>query len=99
MNPQTEAKWAARVEAWRASGESARTFAARHEFSAATLYARARELSRVGSPRFVRLVPKMEVTTAAEIVVEVGAARVRVGAGFDRAVLADVLRALSDGAG
>jgi hypothetical protein len=98
MNSETEAKWAARVEAWRASGESARAFAARHEFSAATLYARARELSRGASPRFVELVPKAETTPASEIVVEVGAARVRVGAGFDRAVLAEVLRALSDGA-
>ncbi|WP_437777250.1 hypothetical protein [Sorangium sp. So ce1097] len=37
-------------------------------------------------------------SSASELVVEVGGARVRVAAGFDPALLADVVRALGGGA-
>ena len=46
----------------------------------------------------LRLVPKAKatpVTSAAELVVEVGSARVRVAAGFDSALPADVVRVLA----
>ena len=103
MKPRTKAKWSTHVAAWQASGESARAFAARHGLSASMLYARARELASSPAPRIVQVVPKSqgEGSLPAEVgslFVEVGAARVRVTAGFDPAVLSQVVRALSGGA-
>ena len=92
----TEAKWTERVRAWRASGESAYDFATRHGFAASTLHVWSSRIPHEDSPRFVRLVPKAVAsgTPVAEVVVEVGNARVRVASGFDAALLADVVRAL-----
>src|SRR5258708_7066869 len=95
----TEAKWAARVREWRASGETALEYASRHGFAASTLHGWSSRLPPTEAPGFLRLVPKTpEASPSADIVVEVGAARVRVGAGFDRGLLADVVRALAEGA-
>lgn len=94
---KTEAKWAERVRAWRASGETAQEFAQRQGYAASTLHVWSSRLTRAEAPRFLRLVPKAKatpVTSAAELVVEVGSARVRVAAGFDSALLADVVRVL-----
>ena len=93
----TEAKWAARVRAWRASGETAQEYARRHGFAASTLHGWSSRLPHADAPGFLRLVPKTaDSSRSSEIVVEVGAARVRVGVGFDHALLADVVRALAE---
>jgi hypothetical protein len=95
---KTEAKWAERVRAWRASGETAQEYAVRHGFAASTLHVWSSRLQSTEAPRFLRLVPKTtDSPPSPEVVVEVGGARVRVGAGFDRALLADVVRALVGG--
>lgn len=95
----TKAKWAERVRAWRASGETAAAFAERHGFSESTLHGWSSRLSRGEAPQFLRLVAKgPEPRASPELVVEVGGARVRVREGFDRGLLAEVVRALGGGA-
>ncbi|KYF47961.1 hypothetical protein BE08_37770 [Sorangium cellulosum] len=96
----TEAMWSERVRAWRESGETAEEFARSRGFAASTLHGGSSRLSRTEAPRFLRLVPKTPAvaSSVAELVVEVGGARVRVAAGFDPALLADVVRALGGGA-
>ncbi|AUX24049.1 uncharacterized protein SOCEGT47_045820 [Sorangium cellulosum] len=96
----TEVMWSERVRAWRESGETAEEFARSRGFAASTLHGWSSRLSRTERPRFLRLVPKAPAVTssAPELVVEVGGARVRVAAGFDPALLADVVRALGGGA-
>jgi hypothetical protein len=96
---KTQAKWSERVHAWRASGKSAGEFAAERGFEPTMLYRWSSRVPRTESPGFVRLVAKtVSPPASAEVIVEVGAARVRVGAGFDGALLAEVVRALA-GAG
>lgn len=91
----TKAIWKDRVEAWSASGASATEFAREHGLAASTLRWWSSHLKRAEAPRFVQLVPKTPTTTApSDLVVEVGVARVRVAAGFDAALLSDVVRAL-----
>ncbi|WP_437912419.1 IS66 family insertion sequence element accessory protein TnpA [Sorangium sp. So ce302] len=96
----TEVMWSERVRAWRERGETAEAFARSRGFAASTLHGWSSRLSRTERPRFLRLVPKAPAVTssASELVVEVGGARVRVAAGFDAALLADVVRALGGGA-
>lgn len=101
----TESKWAERVQAWRESGESAEEFARSRGFAASTLHGWSSRLSKTERPRFLRLVPKAPVesrapgqASAGELVVEIGVARVRVAAGFDPALLSEVVRALGGGA-
>jgi len=91
----TGATWAKRVEAWRASGETADVFAQGKEYKGSTLRWWSSRLGRADQPRFVRLVPKAAVVAVdAGMVVEVGRARVRVKAGFDTKLLAEVVAAL-----
>jgi len=103
LSAKTRALWAGRVEAWRASGETAVQFAQGKGFEASTLRFYSSLLSRAEPPRLLQLVRKseaagaLEVQGRASVVVEVGAARVRVEAGFDGALLAEVVRALSGG--
>ena len=94
-------KWAARVEAWRASGQSAREFAAGRGFAEGTLRYWASRLrspaaesakSEVRIARVVRLSPAATADTP--IVIELGVARVGVRRGFDREVLVAVLETL-----
>lgn len=93
----TEFLWAERVRAWRASGEPVAKFVQGRGYSASALRSWA---SRLGpaepSPRFLRVVPTKPSPAAGapELVLEVGAVRVRVAPGFDPALLADVVRAL-----
>ncbi len=87
------------VAGWRASGLSAEAFSARRGYSPKSLlrWAAAAEALTVTRPaEFVRLEIAPRATAASEIVVEVGAARVRVGRGFDPVLLRDVVSALSD---
>jgi hypothetical protein len=91
----TRETWAERVEAWRESGESADVFAEGKGYQGSTLRWWSSRLKRDERPRFLRLVPKESAAQAdAGLVVEVGHARVRVKAGFDRSLLAEVVAAL-----
>src|SRR5690348_17095174 len=95
----THEAWAERVKLWRESGESGRDFARRHGVSSASLYQWAKRVEGKPSTRFLKLVPRSSASTpSADVVVEVGTARVRVARGFDAELLAEVVKALS-GAG
>jgi len=97
--PATEARWRERVRAWRASGQTAIDFARDRGFAPGTLHYWSSRLGPDAPPTFVRLVPKTgHAPVAADLVVEVGSARVRVTSGFDAALLAQVVRALGGGA-
>ncbi len=97
--PTRTAKWTARIQAWRASGESAEACAKRHGCALSTLYVWSRRVPRTAPPVFLELVAKGSVgRPPCEFVIEVGTARVRVGSGFDGKLLADVVRALGGGA-
>jgi hypothetical protein len=93
-----ESLWAERVRAWRASGEPVAKFVQGRGYSASALRSWAQRLGPAEpSPRFLRVVPSKPAPAAggsSELVLEVGAVRVRVAPGFDPALLADVLRAL-----
>jgi hypothetical protein len=94
----TEEIWAKRIEAWRASGETADVFAQGKGYEGSTLRWWSSRLGRAEKPRFLRLVPKAcPLQGDAELVVEVGQARVRVKAGFDTTLLAEVVAALGGG--
>jgi hypothetical protein len=91
----TESMWRERVLAWRASGERAAAFAKAHGFAPATLRWWASRVEPARAARFVRVVPRaLTVVPVAEVVVEIGAARLRVTPGFDAALLAAVAHAL-----
>ena len=91
----TEDAWTKRVEAWRASGETADAFAQGKGFEGSTLRWWSSRLGRGEKPNFLRLVPKTcAVQVDAGMVVEVGHARVRVEAGFNAKLLAEVVAAL-----
>lgn len=99
MTATTEAIWSERVRSWRQSGESATVFARGKDYTASTLRYWASRLRRTSAaPRIVQLVPTAKVPdatpAAADLVVEVGTARVRVRRGFDPELLAEVVRAL-----
>jgi len=101
----TEAKWAERVGEWKASGQTAKEFAAGREFKPSTLVYWASCL-RTGTEqrrkreRRVRIahVVRVPAPTDAAIVVAVGAARVSVRAGFDPVLLRQVVLALGESA-
>jgi len=91
----TEAMWTKRVVAWRTSGETADVFAQGKGYEGSTLRWWSSRLGRAEQPRFLRLVPKACAAPGkAGVVVEVGQARVRVEAGFDAKLLAEVVAAL-----
>lgn len=94
-----ESLWAERVRAWRASGEPVAKFVQGRGYSASALRSWAQRLGPAEpSPRFLRVVPSKPMPApgsgAPELVLEVGAVRVRVAPGFDPALLAEVVRAL-----
>jgi hypothetical protein len=101
----TEAKWTERVSQWRASGQTAREFAAGREFRSSTLEywaSRLRRTSDEDRPRvggavqvqLARVVRAPSRTSSPSIHVHVGGAEVVVSAGFDRQLLRDVVEAL-----
>jgi hypothetical protein len=103
---ETETKWAARVEDWRASGETARAFCAGKDFSAGGLRYWSSRLrkgavsgARSGAVRLARIVRSAAAPQAVEtpIVIEVGQARIGVRRGFDTATLRTVLEVLGAG--
>ena len=105
--PATKEEWGERVREWKQSGESAARFVEGKGFSVSSLRNWAMHLSRTQTPRarqWVRLVRKGDATvpmsaeaatrSSSSLVVEIGEARVRVEAGFDRVLLEQVIRAL-----
>ncbi len=101
-NPDLEARWRERVDAWRSSGLTAAQFAAQNGFSASALTGwssklRHRPAPRPSAPAFVAVVRK-DAAPVRELVVEVAGARVRVTQGFDPALLAAVVRAIGGAA-
>jgi hypothetical protein len=104
---ETETKWSERVREWKASGRTAKEYAEGREFKASTLvyWASCLRTGVGGAPRakkreprvrMVRVVPSA-VRVEETIVVAIGAARVAVRAGFDPALLRQVVQALGDG--
>lgn len=93
----TEDLWRGRVSAWRRSGLTVAAFCADKPFAASTLRWWSSRLQRSPAPTFLELRPRGSVLAVppAELVVEVGAARVRVASGFDPALLASVVAALA----
>jgi hypothetical protein len=101
-NPDLEARWRERVDAWRSSGLTAAQFAAQNGFSTSALTGwssklRHRPAPRPSAPAFVAVVHK-DPAPARELVVEVAGARVRVTQGFAPALLAAVVRAIGGAA-
>ncbi|MGH8309044.1 MAG: IS66 family insertion sequence element accessory protein TnpA [Steroidobacteraceae bacterium] len=101
MTKATE--WAARLEAWRASGKSAADFCAEHGYSAKNLvwwssHLRRKAKSPTKSKRVIlaRVVRRREATrpSPAAIVVRLGNAQVEVVGGADRAALSLVFETL-----
>jgi hypothetical protein len=104
---ETQTKWSERVREWKSSGRTAKEFAEGRDFKASTLvyWASCLRTGNGGAPRrkkrephvrMVRVVPSA-VRTDDPIVVAIGAARVAVRAGFDPALLRQVVTALGDG--
>lgn len=89
------------VAGWRASGRSAAEYAARRGYSAESLFRWARPPSCAplalssGAPHFVRLEVTASAPRPAEVVVELGRARIRVPAGFDPEHLRAIVDALT----
>lgn len=98
MTAATERIWTERVQAWRESGATADEFAEGKGFAPATLRFWASRLGRrAPAPRLVQLVPKTTQVVepvASSLEIAIGDARVRVGRGFDRELLADVVGVL-----
>jgi hypothetical protein len=102
---ETETRWAGRVSAWRASGQTAPAFCVGKDFRPGGLrYWASRLGSGVGGApdkavRLARVVRRTDPTEAVEtpIVIEVGGTRVGVRRGFDPAVLGAVLDVLGGG--
>ena len=102
-------KWLERVREWRASGMTAPAFASAQGYAPSTLRYWASQLRHEPAPpprpasalRRVRLA-RVEVSPshpATPIVVDVAGARIEVRAGFDRALLHDVVDVLRGGGG
>lgn len=97
----TTETWAQRVAEWRASGQTAGEFAAGRGFAASTLRWWSSRLRRQ-TPGLVRVVAASDSPRGAgsrgagSIELEVGEVRVHVRAGFDRALLAEVLEVLRE---
>ncbi len=98
--PPTVQRWRERVGAWRASGLTAEAFASGKAFSASTLRWWSSRLGRAPSVPFLELVPRPAAApdSPRDLVIEVGAAPVRVAPGFDPTLLAAVVRVLAEGA-
>ena len=97
-----EQQWRQRIERWRASGLSVRAFCARHGLAQPSFYAWRRELQRrdAEQPAFVPVCLVPDDVPARDARVDVvlrGGRTVRVGPGFDRATLRQVLAVLEGG--
>lgn len=105
MTETTKAKWRGRVREWKASGQTFAEFAEGREFTATTLkwwaYKLGAEAKKatggLPTPTITILPVRRTKAAASGIVLEVGAARLRIERGFDAGLLREVLAAL-DGA-
>jgi hypothetical protein len=103
---ETETKWSERVREWKGSGKTAKQFVEGRDFKASTLVywasclrrgsgtvaRRGKREPRIRMARVVAVPPRADDA----IVIAVGAARVAVRAGFDRALLRQVVEALGE---
>lgn len=87
--------WARRVAEWRASGKTAEAFASGRGFAGNTLRWWASRLGR-RAPAIVQVVRAAPPPRDAALELAVGDVRVLVRAGFDRALLAEVLGVLRE---
>ena len=109
MARATAATWRERVRAWKASGRTAAEFADGQAFNASTLkwwaYQLGRDARQAKPPLevaaavrttvpLVRVLRKQRPPSSSGLVLEVGAVRLRVEHGFDRALLVAVIDAL-----
>jgi hypothetical protein len=91
------AKWTKLVSEWRASGLSAREFAAREGLNRGTLYRWSAVLSRAAAPTaaFVEVAPALATIEEGRIEVVVrDQVRIRVSGAFDAGLLRRVVEAL-----
>jgi hypothetical protein len=104
---KTEAKWAERLEQWKASGKSQEEFAQGKPFKASTLRWWSTELKRrnvrgqeepAGDIRMARVMRKRSgaagASTSSGLVVEVSGVRIALNRGFDAELLAQVVQAV-----
>ncbi len=96
-----EEKWAGRVRAWRESGLSAKAFADGQDYEASTLRFWSSKLKRPAAAAVTLVeVPRStggdRAIARPELVLEIGAARLRLATGFDRKLLREVLDALAE---
>ncbi len=103
---ETESKWAERVAAWRASGQTAPTFCKGKDFSpgglrywAARLRSAAAAAQRADDMRLARVVRTARPAEPVEtpILIEVGDVRLGVRRGFDPGALRAVLDLVGGG--
>jgi len=110
MTAATAAKWAERVQAWRASGKTAEEYASGFDFESTTLRYWASRLktqtisksteapsaptATIARVVRARTVPEPVAPTASALEVVIGEARVVVRSGFDQEVLRQVVAAL-----
>lgn len=98
----TEQRWRERIAAWHRSGLSARAFTADKPYATSTLRWWSSRLRRAAPMAFIEVRPRDSAADspypASCLLLEVGAARVRVTPGFDPSLLTAVVRALSEGA-
>jgi len=95
-------EWAARIDDYRASGETVVAWCERNQVTTKQFYYWMRKLNKAdrqapaaGSPKWVALsVQGLAPDPGPAILVRIGAATVEVRAGFDTAVFAEVARTL-----
>lgn len=96
----TESKWAARIKAWKDSGQTARDYCNGKGFSVASLRIwrtrlRKLEASQSGARvRLARVLPAHRDTSETPILIEIAGARLGVRRGFDSETLRAVIAAL-----
>jgi len=94
---ETETKWKDRVREWKASGKKAEDFAAGRGFKGSTLRfwaSRLRTPEKVAGPLPAENEPRVRMarlTVGASLCVVVGAARIEVRDGFNKAVLRELV--------
>jgi hypothetical protein len=102
---ETQSKWAERVKAWKASGDTAPVFCDGKGFTPGGLRYWASQLRKIGGRaqggevRLARVVraPRPAPVAETPILIEVGAARLGVRRGFDPEALRAVLELLGGG--
>lgn len=94
---RTSAEWAKIVGQWRASGLSAARYAREHGLSVECLWRWSRVHRNVPAAEPVRFVRLDVVRSVEDLVVELGAAKIRLRRGFDGELLREVVSALVGG--